>query len=225
MNTMHEFCKMEILLVAATKFEIQPTLELIEKNSKAFHKHQITVLITGIGIASSVYFLTTELLNKKVDLVLQAGIAGSFKYDLQLSETVLINSDTFGDAGMEEKGNFKTIFDAGFADKNEYPFTDGWLINASNLLSASTLQSVKGVTVNKVSDSNSQRQQLLQYFAPDIETMEGASLHFVCLHQKIPFLQIRAISNVVGERDKSKWKVKEAIANLNIELEKIIQHL
>jgi futalosine hydrolase len=31
----------------------------------------------------------------------------------------------------------------------------------------------------------------------------------------IPFIQIRAVSNYVGERDKSKWKTQEAIYNLN----------
>lgn len=225
MNCMHEFCKMEILLVSATKFEIQPTLDFLEQNTKDFKKHHITTLITGVGIINSTYFLTTYLLNNKVDFVLQAGIAGSFNYDLVLGETVLVYSDTFGDAGMEEKGSFKTIFDAGFADKNEYPYTAGWLINNTVIIDSIALKKVKGVTVNKVSDSASQRQQLLQYFSPDIETMEGASLHFVCLQQKIAYLQIRTISNVVGERDKTKWKIKEAIINLNTMLEKIIHQL
>jgi futalosine hydrolase len=40
--------------------------------------------------------------------------------------------------------------------------------------------------------------------------MEGAALHLVCLENKIPFLQIRGISNWVGERDKSQWKIPEA---------------
>ena len=52
--------------------------------------------------------------------------------------------------------------------------------------------------------------------------MEGAALHYVCLSEKIPFLQLRSVSNYVGERDKNKWAVREAIANLNIELQKIL---
>ena len=222
---MYEFYRMEILLVAATQFEIQPILKLIETNFNDFKRNTISIVITGVGIVNSTYFLTKILLNKKFDLVLQAGIAGAFNYDLELTETVLIKQDTFGDAGMEEKGNFKTIFDAGFADKNKYPYTDGWLMNNGALLNKTKLKLVKGITVNKVSDSTAQRQQLVQYFNPDIETMEGASLHFVCLEEQILFLQIRSISNVVGERDKQKWKIKEAIRNLNIEIEKILKQL
>ena len=55
--------------------------------------------------------------------------------------------------------------------------------------------------------------------------MEGAALHYVCLCEKIPFLQLRCVSNYVGERDKSKWEMTEAISNLNIELNKIIEIL
>lgn len=225
MNCMHEFCPMEILLVAATKFEIQPTIELLENNPNDFSKHSISILITGVGIINSTYFLTTQLINKKYDIVLQAGIAGTFNFNLALGESVLVNKDTFGDAGMEEKGKFKTIFDAGFADKNAAPYTEGWLINTNPFLDSYPLKFVKGITVNKVSDSLAQRQQLQQHFAPDIETMEGAVLHFVCLQQKNIFLQIRTISNMVGERDKSKWIIKEAIINLNITLENIIKQL
>jgi futalosine hydrolase len=54
--------------------------------------------------------------------------------------------------------------------------------------------------------------------------MEGAALHYVCLQQEINFLQLRSISNIVGERDKQKWEMKEAIANLNMELKKILQY-
>ena len=55
--------------------------------------------------------------------------------------------------------------------------------------------------------------------------MEGAALHYVCLMEKIPFLQIRAVSNVIGERDKSRWKLKEAMKSLNESLVFLIQKL
>jgi futalosine hydrolase len=55
--------------------------------------------------------------------------------------------------------------------------------------------------------------------------MEGAALHYVCLMEKIPFLQIRAISNMTGDRDKSRWKLKEALKSLHEELVVMIQKL
>ena len=135
---------------------------------------------------------------------------------------VLVKQDAFGDLGMEQKEQFTPIFRSEFANKNEFPFSDGWLINPSTLFTRTQLRSVKAITVNKVTDSILQKQQSIINFSPDIESMEGAALHFVALQQNIPFIQIRSISNWVGERDKSKWKIKEAISNLNNELKKII---
>ena len=215
---------MKILLTAATTFEIEPTLQLIEKKGLS-PNIEVEVLITGIGPVSATYLLTTTIADKKPHLVIQAGIAGSFNYkDDEAGKVMLVKYDAFGDLGMEEKGKFTTVFDAGFAGKNHFPFTDGWLINPHPLLNNPALPVVKAVTINKVSDSSVQRQQLADTFTAHIETMEGAALHYVCLQQNVPFLQIRSISNEVGERDKSKWKMKEAIANLNNELINIMNN-
>lgn len=221
-----EFCRMYILLIAATKFEIQPTLELLKKKQYSINAPIIDVLITGVGQINTTYLLTLNLLQKKPDLVIQAGIAGSLNDNLYLGQTVLIKQDSFGDIGIEEKKQFLTLFDAGFAQKDDFPFTNGWLVNNTiNFFNQPSLEVVKAITVNKVSDSLFQKQQHLKYFLPDVESMEGAAFHFVCLQQKIPFIQLRSISNLVGERDKSKWVIKEAINNLNIELDKMINNI
>ena len=204
---------MRILVIAATEFEIAP---FIADNK------DVEILITGVGVPSTMYHLQKKLPEKAWDLVIQAGIAGSFNYDLGLGEVVLVKQDTFADIGMEEKENFKTVFQAGFAEKDSYPFSDGWLINPNPLFSRSLLPAVKGITVNKVSDSMVQKLQSINNFAPEIESMEGAALHYVCLQERVPFIQIRSISNCIGERDKGKWKLKEAIENLNLALRKLL---
>ena len=223
MKRKYDFCKMHILLVSATRFEIEPTLHLLQEKENSFKNHTIEVLITGVGQVNTSYLLTVKLLSTKPDVALQAGIAGTFTEQLSLGQTVLIKQDAFGDSGIEEKQQLTTLFDAGFAGKNDYPFTDGWLVNDTiNLFETSLLPEVKGITINKISDSLFQRQQLIDHFNPVAESMEGAAFHYVCLQQKVPFLQLRSISNAVGERDKTKWAMKDAIANLNIELEKIL---
>ena len=226
MNCMYEFYRMYILLIAATKFEIQPFLMSLEKEPALIKHHTIKVLITGVGQVNTTYKLTTNILNKRPNLIIQAGIAGTFSELLKLGQTVLVKQDCFGDLGMEEKEKFTTLFEAGFADKNEFPLTNGWLVNNEDtIFNSSLLSSVNSVTINKISDSLLQKQQLLNSFNADIETMEGAAFHYVCLLQKIPFIQIRSISNAVGERDKTKWAMRDAIINLNIELENLIKQL
>ena len=59
-------------------------------------------------------------------------------------------------------------------------------------------------------------------FEPVTESMEGAALHYVCLMEKVPFVQIRGISNYIGERNKQKWEMMDSIINLNDTLIKTI---
>ena len=61
-----------------------------------------------------------------------------------------------------------------------------------------------------------------EVFDPVTESMEGAALHYVCLMEKVPFVQIRSISNYIGERNKQKWDMMNSIVNLNETLIKII---
>ncbi len=204
---------MNILLVAATQFEITPFL----------NNERVDVLICGIGSPQTVYHLTKKLNEKKYAIVIQAGIAGSFSKKIKKGEVVIIKEDAFADIGAEEKGKFKTVFQFGFADKDEFPFTNGFLINQSDILEKVDLKKVKAVTVNKISDVKKQQKQIKKIFNPEVESMEGAAFHFVCLQQNVPFIQVRSISNKVGERDKSKWKIKKAIINLNKALQLIIE--
>ena len=200
---------MKILVVAATQLEIEPFINL---------KNNTEVLICGVGIPSTVYHLTKKLLQEKYDLVIQAGIAGTFSKKLKKGEVVVVEQDAFGDIGVEEKGEFKTLFQLNFDDKNKFPFKNGWLVNTSEIINTTHLKKVNGVTVNKISDRKKQAKQLKEIFNADVESMEGAAFHFVCLQQNIPFLQLKSKSNKVGERDKSKWNMIEAIVNLNREL-------
>ena len=62
-------------------------------------------------------------------------------------------------------------------------------------------------------------------FLPSIESMEGAYVHYVCIKENIPFIHLRAISNYVGERDKSQWQIKLAINNLHSNIHDVISQL
>ena len=205
---------MNILIVAATESEIAPFLKVAPLTD---------VLITGVGIPLTVFHLTKKLFEKNYDLAIQAGIAGTFDGCFQVEETVLVKEDTFADMGIDENGNFKTVFEAGLINDMAFPFEHGWLKNTHPLFEKSALPAAAGVTVNKITDDDFTIKKMQQKFSAGIETMEGAAFHYVCLCQKISFIQIRAISNVVGERNKSKWKMKEAIKNLNTELLNLIK--
>jgi futalosine hydrolase len=216
MEGKYEICTMQILLIAATAPEIEPfTIDNTVSD----------VLISGVGVPSTMYHLQKRIQQLQYDLIIQAGIGGSFNSNIKLGQTVMVKQDCFADLGIEEKENYTPIFETQLVDKNEFPFSNGWLINTTTYIKTATLPLVKAITVNKVSDSDLQNQQFKKQFNADIESMEGAALHYICLQENIPFIQVRAISNYVGERDKTKWKMREAIENLNSELTTLINQL
>ena len=50
--------------------------------------------------------------------------------------------------------------------------------------------------------------------AANVESMEGAAFFEACLAAGVPFAEIRAISNAVGESDRSRWVIPLALDNL-----------
>lgn len=211
-----EICVMQILIVSATALEIA-TLRT--------QKPGLHYLVTGVGVPASLYHLQEALRNNNFDLIIQVGVGGSFDENLLLSSVHAIKKDIFADLAIYENGVLKTLFDVGLADPNNPPYTNGWLVNESTFLSKIDLPQASAITVNMVTDNADITLRYKEAFHPLVESMEGAAFHYVCLLKQVPFLQIRSISNYVGERDKSKWKLKEAILSLNETVIKIVDAL
>jgi len=55
-----------------------------------------------------------------------------------------------------------------------------------------------------------------------VESMEGAAFMSTCLIHKVPFAQVRAVSNLVERRNRESWKMAEAIHNLAVAALRIV---
>ena len=210
---------MYILLVAATSFEIQPTMTQIPQG------HTIQPVVTGVGSIPTAWSLMDQISRRRPDGVIQAGIAGCFLPG-RIGQVMAIKEDTPGDVGVQENGAFKSVFDLNLMDSNSPPFTNGLLVNPyKKWLDATGLQQVRAVTINEITTSPTRIEWYKQNIAPVVESMEGAALHYICLQENIPFLQIRAVSNDIGQRDKSKWDIKASIAALNSKLAGVLEDL
>ena len=197
---------MSVLIVSATNMEIIPF-----RNQYP----DAEVLISGVGVPAVLYAITKKIISGSYNLIIQAGIAGTFDEELEPGKNVLVYKDRFSDIGMMENGKFSSVFESGFADADLFPFQDAWLRNDINLSEYSDATIVNGLTVNMVSDV------IIPYgfsLKNTIETMEGAALHYVCKMENIPFIQLRNISNRAGDRNKQNWKIKDSVENLNAEL-------
>ena len=116
-----------ILVAAATAKEIDPFISLVRK--VYFSKNNIDILISGIGLTASTYHLIKQLALKKYDLVIQAGVAGSFDLNIPLGAVVAVKQDTIADQSVVELEKLKTLFDLKLVPQDQHPYKKGWLIN------------------------------------------------------------------------------------------------
>ncbi len=218
---------MNILIVFATDEEAnilkKPGFSVSEKF--IFGPHEISVLVTGIGSVQTVWHLKNYFCTVyKPDLVINAGIAGSFFDDIPVGEVVMPISDTFADMGIETGEGFIPIKDMGIMKVEKYPFVADriFCINNYTRETAHRLHAVRAITVNTVTGTDEKAEKLRLIFNPDIETMEGAAFFYSCMMEDIPCLALRAVSNMVGERRSESWNMSLALKRLKDKLNEIL---
>lgn len=216
---------MNIALAAATPREIEPVQQYLSERLYLKGHNRFSLVLTGVGLVSTTYTLAREWREHPPDIAIQAGIGGSFHTRYEPGEVVAVEDEILGDLGVQEQ-DWQDVFDMRLADPDQFPYRRGSLPNPhQGLLQKTQLPLVRGLSVNQVSTDPLLIRQRYQKYHPHVESMEGAAFHHVCLLENIPFVQLRAISNRVGERDKSRWHMAEAIHNLNEALIQFINRL
>lgn len=198
---------MNILIVAATKREIEPMI-----NKLKGLKFKPDVLITGVGMVATTFSLTKAFSSKKYDAAINLGICGSFNRNLKIGEVVTITEDIFSELGAEDGDSFLKLPDMKFADKK-----DVFLKPAKKFIHPALrkFKKVKGITVNTVHGNNKSISKVVELYNPEVESMEGAAFFYVCNQFEIPAVQLRAVSNYVERRNMKNWNIPLAVEKLN----------
>lgn len=215
---------MRILIVSETHraaLGIVSNLKILEEydtnhKSYAFGKMQVDVLITGIGTPFLMYQLMSILRQFQFDMVLNIGLAESFDHFLEQGFVVNVVQDQFADLGIEQNSNFYTLGEKELMNDNVYPFHEGRMLSLGNydLAEMDALIPVKGITVNSLRDNPNWINLMRKKFEPEIQTLTGAAFFYTCLMEKVPFIQIRAISGFVEIQRVDSWNIPVALNNL-----------
>jgi len=215
----------QILIVAATAQELLPTFNQYHihfKESETFYsiqvKHlEIFFLITGVGMVNTAFALG-KISTMQFDVVINAGIAGTFEDVKDLGEVVLVVKDELAEMGAENGEEFIKYQDLNLPGVNIYHpkyHQQFKLINQ--------LKKVNAITVNKVHGKKETIDKCKLLFDSEIESMEGAAFFMGAQNLAAIVIQLRSISNRIEIRDKSKWQIPLAIKNLNAVLIKLIE--
>ena len=194
---------------------------------RTFHRHvMLDFLVPGPGSAPMILHLDRRLSATHYDLVMLAGICGSWRNDLKPGQVVRISQDQFADLGADSPGGFLPASSLGIYLENESwqagPIRDnpGRWVSLFNHLPA-----VKAITLNTVTGSAVSIERNGRLWDPDTESMEGAAFFYVCRNEKLNFVQLRAVSNMVEPRNRENWQLHKALDNLSKELEKIVSEI
>ena len=221
---------MNVLLVAATPFELAPLQTHFEQHYRLRQGGyvrgtlRVAQLVTGVGLPLTILQLTKALARQRYDLVINAGVAGSFRSDWALGSVVHVVSQRFGDLGVDEAdGRFTDLFELGLQAPDTLPFQRGRLLNPWAADAPDFLPKAQGLTVQRV-HGTADRIAATRAKYPDVEveSMEGAGVFLTCLEYQQPFLEIRALSNYVEVRNRAGWQLGPAIQALNSTLEALL---
>ena len=218
----HFIVSRKILIVTATDIEAQ-VFEGLKPPAEGI---SIEFLVTGVGTMACSRALTRYFLrNDRPELALQAGIAGSYNSNIPIGSAEIIKRDCFADFGIDNRGRFIPAVEAGLVGDDAFVFTGGGWIECNNDFIGQLegkSHFLTAVTSDTVSGSAERIAVLKNRYNPDIESMEGATFFYICALEKVPFIAVRAVSNMVEERDRDRWDIPLALRNLREKTEGLL---
>jgi futalosine hydrolase len=171
------------------------------------------VVVGGVGPAAAAASTATELAKGSYDLVINAGIAGGFKGKAEVGSLVLASEMIAADLGAQTPEGFLSLDELGFGSTRMSP-DSYWTERLMEAFRASGIQVHSGpiLTVSTVTGTEQTVIDLLKR-VPDAvaEAMEGYGVATAAQAHGVPILEIRAISNSVGPRDRNAWRIREAL--------------
>ena len=214
---------LNVLLVAATRSEVSLLPGVGSRDAEdpesGLPEHipelKADLLITGPGMAATVFQTTRALLSKPYRLAINVGVAGSFEPEFEPGMVLHVIRDRFADLGSESSGGFITGENLPFTGLALPPFDRGWLEPESAFREfTETLPQATAITSDTIHTDPASVNRLRVLFQPGIETMEGAAFLYTAMMLGVPCLQIRAVSNRVAPRKKAGWDLQTAVENL-----------
>lgn len=145
--------------------------------------------------------------------VVLAGICGAYPgRGLNVGDVVRVESERVGDLGVVERnGSFTPWYKVINAPVQVYESSPLRDVPAS----LGRLKAVSGLTVNCCTGTSAMAAERVQNFNVDVESMEGAACFSICRVFGMPCLEIRAVSNVAADRDKTTWRIQDALEALS----------
>jgi len=207
---------------------------------KTFEKElgNLTVIlsVTGIGKVNAASACTALIRHFKPDLLINTGCAGALPGSgLTIGDLAIATAEIYGDEGVLTPDGWQAMDLIGIplATRNErrffneFPLSMQFSSKAVRLADGLgvPLQRGKFVTVSTCGGTLVRGEELYHRFGALCENMEGAAVAHVALLHGVDCMELRGISNLVEDRDLSRWNIPLAVERAQRFILKFIETL
>lgn len=176
----------------------------------------------GMGKTNAAHALTALLETRPVRGVIGFGIGGAYPGSgMDVGAIALATAAVYGDEGVQAPGGWLSteaigipLWQAGAARTFNTFALDPALVQTARTALADAGYDVRTgpfVTVSSCSGTAALGAAMAERVPGALcEGMEGAALAHVAAIYGVPFLELRAVSNLVEDRDLSRWRIRDA---------------
>ncbi|WP_282694792.1 futalosine hydrolase [Streptomyces sp. CC208A] len=180
----------------------------------------VDVLVGGVGpavaAATGAALTRAALAGEPYGLVVSAGIAGGFPGRAPLGSLVVADTIVAADLGADTPDGYLPVEKLGFG-RSVHRVPEALTGPATAALAAAGLPHTTGtvLTVSTVTGTAARADALAaRHAGAAAEAMEGFGVAEAAAAHGTAVLELRAVSNAVGPRDRAAWRVGEALTAL-----------
>ncbi len=218
-----------VIVTAATLGEISLLLAALEggkrlsSGRREAHEgklggRSVILALTGIGKVNAASVTTVLLERFNPALLINIGCAGAYQESgLAVGDLAVATAEVFGDEGVMAPDGWHSLEMIGIPAVatngeeyyNRFPLA-GWALERAALLALGAgiaLRRGDFVTVSTVSGTAGRGAEMYRRFGGICENMEGGAVAQVASLYGIDCLEVRGVSNLVEDRDLSRWNI------------------
>jgi futalosine hydrolase len=226
----------DLLLLCATVGEAGALEDPADSLAAVPHR----LVLTGIGPVNTAHALTRAVEGARPAAVLQFGVGGAYvPAGLAVGSLAVASEEIYGDLGVLTPRGWRpadligipVVPGAGPGEEpryNRFPLDAGLVRRALALLQGPPGMGAAGagagergpgpaevragpfLTLSQVTGVRTVGDELYRRSGALCESMEGAAAAHVCALYRLPFLEVRGISNLVEDRDRERWRIAPA---------------
>ncbi len=194
-----------VLILVPTAFELQKLQACPEVH---FQRTDIVVETCGIGVIAAGISATRAIQKHQPHKVILAGIAGAISDAVVVGSAWKFSSVACYGIGVGSGSHFRTLDQLGWSDWHR--------VDQQSIRDVLLIDERPGPQLLTVCSASENQDDVFarrsNFPSADAEDMESYSVAVACRAANVPLTVLRGISNIAGDREKSRWKIDDSLA-------------